>query len=166
MIRCHWVWEALRVAVHRRPASIRHGHRVLRRRLLRRPGIWRWTCAAGPPLLAIPPLAYVWHPAAPPLPPVLPPPDLGGYDTFWPGFGGGFLPSGVGQLIPAAFVGSPSLLNVPPSLTGTACCGGGESHDMSTTEPGAALLLGAALVVTALLGRARKVAPRPALSAN
>jgi hypothetical protein len=164
---CFWLWRpASHGIVRHRIHRIRHLQLRVRslHRLFHRPrGSWLWTCkVAGPPLLAIPPLAWVWHPSIAPLPPISPPPDTGGgYDTFFPGGAGGlggFLPSGVGQLIPSAFAGSPSLLNVPPSLTGTNCCTVLARPSPNVTEPGmAALLVLAVVVVIALKNQTDKV---------
>lgn len=149
--------------VHVRP-RVRH---TGWRRAIRPRGIWQWTCAAGPPVFAIPPLAWVWHPPIAPIPPIAPPSDTGdtgGYDTFWPGGNGlgAGLPSGEGVLIPAAFAGSPSLVNAPPNLTGSACCVVAQGRS-AVSEPAVVWMLGAALLITFLadrLSRCRRRAAR------
>lgn len=147
------------VAGHRRPLRFHHG-------MVRRPRAsrWVWTCAA-PPLFAIPPLAWVWHPfvAPGPVAAIAPPSDNGGYGGFDSGgsglgYGAG-LPSGIGvELIPSAFAGSPSLLNAP-SLPGANCCTAvATPPEAAVSEPAGVVIMAVLLVVFCV---ARVIARRP-----
>jgi len=164
-----WKWIASHAPLARHHFH-RHGRGLLARH--HRLGRWIWTCSA-PPVLAIPPLAWGWHPfiAPGPVAAIAPPSDTGGYGGFDSGgsalgYGAG-LPSGIGvELIPSAFAGSPSFLNTPPSLTGTSGCVsdcGSSVPGMpgaAVSEPNGCIIMAALLVIFAILARRQSLHAR------
>jgi hypothetical protein len=159
-----WKWITSHVArplgvVRRRLPVRQHGHHHPHGKA----GHWIWVCRSAPPLLAIPPLAWVWHPfiAPGPVAAIAPPSDTGGYSGFDSGgSGSGFLTSA------AAFAGSPSFLIAPPSLPGTPGCisdCGSSVPGMpgaAVSEPNGCIIMAALLVIFAILARRQSLHAR------